>query len=235
VRRLITGAAIIALLFLQVGWIGSWSRLVKRGNEHYRSGDYNAALETYRSAVNARDDALAQYNFGAALYKIKQYEQAANAFRRALDAKDAQLRAQAYYNLGNTHIQLNDLEGAVGAYKSALRLNPNHQNAKYNLELALERLAQQQALKNQSGSNNQEQQQEQGGQDNFRQPQQNQNASEQNQLQEAEQTQSETQQEEISKEDAIRLLDALKDDEKEIQKKVLRKRFTQSQRPEKDW
>ena len=40
---------------------------------------------------------------------------------------------------------------------------------------------------------------------------------------------------EMSKEDAIRLLETVKDDEKEIQKKILQKRFSRRQRHEKDW
>ena len=252
---------LILSLFL-IGWIGGWSQAIKRGNVHYKAEAYDAALEAYQSAAKDRpEDAIARYNLGAALYQKKQFEEAADEFRRSLDASDPIYRAQGYYNLGNAQIQLNDIEGAIRSYKSALRLNPADLDTKHNLELALERL-EQESQQNRSASGNedkdrqkqdqQQQNQEQGDrneqapdqqdQENpseSKQQQQNQGSSEQESTSEESPPQLEqgaTQQPiEMSKEDAIRLLEAVKDNEKEIQKKLLQKRFSRRQRSEKDW
>ena len=227
---------LILPLFL-IGWIGSWSQAIKRGNTHYKAEEYDAALEAYQSAVIERpEDAISHYNLGTALYQKKQFEQAADEFRRSLDAVYPSYRARGYYNLGNAQIQLNDIEGAIRSYKSVLRLNPADLDAKHNLELALEEL-EQKSQQNQSKSGEEDgDQQEQPPQD---QQQRNRESSEGESTSEASPTQPEhgsmPQPVEMSKEDAIRLLETVKDDEKEIQKRILQKRFSRRQRHEKDW
>ncbi len=254
---------LILSLFL-IGWIGSWSQAIKRGNVHYKAGAYDAALEAYQSAAKDRpEDAVSHYNLGTALYQKKQFEKAADEFRRSLDKADPIRRAQGYYNLGNAQAQLNDIEGAIRSYKSALRLNPTDLDGKHNLELALEKLEQKsQQNQNQSepepgGKDQQEQTPQQQNQDQrnsderesnrqdrenpaeSEQRQQNQESSDQKSTSEASPPQPEQesiqQPVEMSKEDAIRLLEAVKDNEKEIQKKILQKRFSRRKRPEKDW
>ena len=251
---------LILPLFL-IGWIGGWSQAIKRGNAHYKVEAYDAALEAYQLAAEDRpEDAIARYNLGTALYQKKQFEKAADEFRRSLDAADSVHRAQGYYNLGNAQVQLNDIEGAIRSYKSALRLNPADLDAKHNLELALEKLQQesqqnrsesgdedkdqqeqdqQQQNQDQQDSDEQEPNQQDQGNPSESEQQQNQESSEQEATSEESSPQPEqgsTQQPvEMSEEDAIRLLEAIKDNEKEIQKKLLQKRFSRRQRSEKDW
>ena len=224
---------LVLTLFL-IGWIGGWSQAIKRGNAHYKTEAYDAALEAYQSAAENRpEDAISHYNLGTVLYQKERFEKAADEFRRSLDAADPVRRAQGYYNLGNTQVQLNDIEGAIRSYKSALRLNPADLDAKHNLELVLEKLEQ----------NSQQNQSESGDDDKDRreqdQQQQNQESSEQEVASEESPPQPEQQSTqhpvEMSKEDAIRLLEAVKDNEKEIQKKILQKRFSRRRRSEKDW
>ena len=250
---------LILPLFL-IGWIGGWSQAIKRGNAHYQAKAYDAALEAYQSAAKDRpEDAIIRYNLGTALYQKKQFEEAADEFRRSLDASDSVHRAQGYYNLGNAQIQLSDIEGAIRSYKSALRLNPADLDVKHNLELALEKLEQKsqqnrsesgdegkdhqtqdQQRQNQDQQDKDEQEPDQQDQENpSESEQQNQESSEQEATSEESPSQPQqgaTQQSvEMSEEDAIRLLEAIKDNEKEIQKKILRKRFSRRQRSEKDW
>ena len=224
---------LVLTLFL-IGWIGGWSQAIKRGNAHYKTEAYDAALEAYQSAAENRpEDAISHYNLGTVLYQKERFEKAADEFRRSLDAADPVRRAQGYYNLGNAQVQLNDIEGAIRSYKSALRLNPADLDAKHNLELVLEKLEQ----------NSQQNQSESGDDDKDRreqdQQQQNQESSEQEVASEESPPRPEQQSTqhpvEMSKEDAIRLLEAVKDNEKEIQKKILQKRFSRRQRSEKDW
>ena len=251
---------LILPIFL-IGWIGGWSQAIKRGNTHYKAEAYDAALEAYQSAAKDRpEDAISRYNLGTALYQKEQFEEASDEFRRSLDASDPIHRAQGYYNLGNAQVQLNDIERAIRSYKSALRLNPADLDAKHNLELALERL-EQKSQQNRSesgdeGKDQQEQDQQQQNQDqgdrneqetdqqdqenpSESEQQQNQGSSEQESASEESPPQPEqesTQQPvEMSKEDAIRLLETVKNNEKEIQKKLLQKRFSRRQRSEKDW
>ena len=248
---------LILPLFL-IGWIGSWFQAIKRGNAHYQAEAYDAALEAYQSAARDRPEAaISRYNLGTALYQKKQFERAADEFRRSLDASDPIYRAQGYYNLGNAQVQLNDIEGAIRSYKSALRLNPGDLDAKHNLELALEKL-EQQSQQNRSESGDEAEDRQEPNQQQQNQDQQDKNEQEPNQQDQENPSESEQQQPnqesaereatseesppqleqqpiEMSKEDAIRLLETVKDNEKEIQKKLLHKRFSRRQRSEKDW
>lgn len=259
--RLVRYVVLVLPLFL-IGWIGSWSQAIKRGNTHYEAEAYDAALDAYQSAVENRpEDPISRYNLGTVLYQKKQFEKASDEFRRSLDAESPIYQAQGYYNLGNAQVQLNDIEGAIRSYKSALRLNSGDLDAKHNLELALEKLEQEsQQDQSESGEEDGDQQdQDQQGQNQdpqdadekesdpqdekdpseSEQQEQSQESSEQESTSEESPSQSvqeSTQQPvEMSKEDAIRLLEALKDNEKEIQKKILQKRFSRRQRSEKDW
>ena len=247
---------LLILLPLLIGWIGSWSQAIKRGNIHYKAGAYDAALEAYQSAATDRpEDAISHYNLGAALYQKKQFEKAADEFRRSLDAVDPIYRAQGYYNLGNAQVQLNDIEGAIRSYTSALRLNSTDLDAKHNLELALEKLEQKsQQNQSESGKEDKDQQEQKSQQQNRDEQEPNQqdreNPAESEQQQNKEASEGEDTTEEsspqseqesmqqparMSQEDAIRLLEVVKDNEKEIQKKLLQKRFSSRRRPKKDW
>jgi len=88
------------------------------------------------------------YNAGNALYQMHRYQEAARRFRQAA-AGPASLRQRSYFNLGNSLVRAAEgardrrplLERGVAAYEAALRLEPADSAAKWNLELALRRLA----------------------------------------------------------------------------------------------
>lgn len=214
-----------------LGWIGSWSRLIKSGNEHYTTGRYDAALKAYQLATEQRpDNAIARYNLGTALYQKERFDKAADAFRYSLVAKDSMLRAQGYYNLGNAQFQLGDSRGAIRSYTSALRLNPTDIDAKYNLELAFEKLKQQQARQQKRFGPEQRRKQ-----DAETQQQNTPNSERKAPNAGAKAAVPQPMPQPMSKEDAIRLLETFSDDEKQLWEKLLRKRSASHHKPEKDW
>ena len=235
--------AIVILSFCLIGWIGDGSRLIHRGNEHYTAGEYDAAVQAYQAVLAQRPkDAIAHYNLGTALYKKKQFDEAANAFRSSLNGSDAILQAKGYYNLGNAQFQLGHLHGAIRSYKSALRLNPTDQDAKYNLELGLEKLAGQQGQSNNQGSDadNQDNQpphqsEGEGGGRNADESEPESMTTPSEAAPPSPEENTMPQRDKMSKEEAIRLLEAFNYDDKKIQQRLLRKRFARRQKPEKDW
>jgi tetratricopeptide (TPR) repeat protein len=152
---------------------------------------------------------------------------------------DPKLEASAHYNLANTYFRMQDYQKAITGYQEALSLNPDDMDAKFNLELSRKMLKEQ--IKPQQ-SGNQQQQQQQNQQNDQDQNDQNQNQDqsqqqEQNQNDQNEQQQSKSQKQDdkkMSKEDAERILNALKDDEKDIQKKIQRE-ISASGYVGKDW
>jgi tetratricopeptide (TPR) repeat protein len=84
------------------------------------------------------------YNLGVANYREKAYEQAVASFSRAAsETHSSRLKEKAFYDLGNSYFRLEDYRNAISSYEDALKIDPNDEDAKYNLELAKKKLADQ--------------------------------------------------------------------------------------------
>ncbi|MBI4497930.1 MAG: tetratricopeptide repeat protein [Chloroflexi bacterium] len=117
-------------------------RLNEQGNGAYYARRYDQALEWYRQAqVTAPDHPELNINAGSALHQQGEFERAGREVRRALSAPDARLRARAHFTLGNNFFRMGQLPEALEEYKWALRLDPTDQDAKYNLEYVLRQLS----------------------------------------------------------------------------------------------
>ncbi len=112
--------------------------------------------ETPRGLFNAGTGRLGAGAPGAALPLLTRAAEAA-----AKDPLAQALQPEVLYNLGNAYLAAGDASNAVESYQAALRLQPNHQAAKHNLELALEE--QRKNEQEQQQQNDQQQQQNQGG------------------------------------------------------------------------
>lgn len=94
------------------------------------------------------EDPLVRYNAGTGrmLTGGRGATTELEAATAALDARDApprELAADTWYNLGTARLATRDKAGAVAALKEALRRRPNDEDAKFNLELALDELERQ--------------------------------------------------------------------------------------------
>jgi Ca-activated chloride channel family protein len=119
------------------------------GNRAYRKGDYARAAERYRAVMARRGaDPRLSYNLGTALLRLGESELAYERLSESLDARSPELRARAFYNLGNSLIgrsggeNAGDLRAAMAAYRRSLLLDPTRDEARWNLELASHRLEQ---------------------------------------------------------------------------------------------
>jgi len=218
--------------------------LVKTGNESYEEGRFADAEAEYKKAL-LKDpiSASATFNVGDAYYKQQRFDEAARAFQTfAMMNKDAESSSRAFYSIGNILFKQDKFQESIEAYKQALRLNPNDGDARYNLELAKEKLKQQQQQQKNQQKKDQQQKQDQQQQQQNQNQQQKQDQQQQQQQQNQQQNQQQqpqpqpqvAQQNKIPKEQADRILDALRNSEKEIQKQ-LRKREGTRIRTEKDW
>lgn len=109
------------------------------GNEYYRLAQYEAAEKQYRAALSIdAANTTAQYNLASALYQQKKYTEASELFRRLGETGiDKSTKAASYYNEGVTYSKQKELEKSIDAYKSALRQDPDDQQARENLQKAL--------------------------------------------------------------------------------------------------
>jgi tetratricopeptide (TPR) repeat protein len=123
-------------------------------NARYRRGDVRPAAEAYARAVEGGDtSAVARYNLGTALLRLRAFDEARPHLEAAVPGAGRVLRERAHYNLGNTELEpafadtskseerKARLRRAVAHYKRALLLDPTDGDAKWNLELAQRLLA----------------------------------------------------------------------------------------------
>ncbi|MEW5978192.1 MAG: tetratricopeptide repeat protein [Acidobacteriota bacterium] len=132
-------------------WRDHASSKNEQGNRLYEQQDYDGALQAYVEAqVDRRHQQVLSYNLANALYRMKKYPEAIKELDKVVSLNDSKLKQQAYYNLGNGFFQTGQFQQAVEAYVKALELNPDDQEAKYNLELALKKLQENPKQKEQS-------------------------------------------------------------------------------------
>lgn len=211
--------------------------LVNEGVELYHEKKFSDAEVNFKKgAENDPENFEARFNLGDAYYKQQRYDEALKSFQTALaNARNDNEKAKIYHNIGNSFLKSQKIKESIGAYKEALKLNPNDPETKYNLSYALNMLKNQNQQKNKNNQDQNEQNKEQSDQDKQDQQNKNQQQQKQDEQKQQEQPQQQKQKEqEMNKREAERILDALKDNEKELQKQ-LRKIKGQRVKTEKDW
>ncbi len=95
------------------------------------------------------------------MYGQENYEESGKIFNELGEtAKTPDAKSGSWYNLGNTLMSQQKYKESIEAYKKALRVNPDDQDAKYNLEYARKMLSnQQQQQQNQDQNQDQDQDQ----------------------------------------------------------------------------
>ncbi len=128
-------------------WDSLWLRDDQRALRELESGNTETAAALFRDPAWK----------GAAQYRNGQFD----STLESLDALDDQL---SLYNKGNALARLGQYEKAIEKYDEVLRLEPDHEDARYNKELLekeLEKQQQQQSGQNQDDQQDQDQEQEQ--------------------------------------------------------------------------
>ncbi len=127
---LVPGLALAMLLppdpALALSWDGLWQRPDQRAARALDGGDPQAAAAAFRDPAWR----------AAAHYRAGDYIQ-------ALEALEGQDGPESDYNRGNALARLGELDAAIAAYQRTLEMEPDHADARANLEL-LERLKQEQ-------------------------------------------------------------------------------------------
>ena len=138
-------AVFLVLFALILAACTSEAQLLQEGNESFADGAYDEAAQAYVEAQQVAPE-LAEpvYNQANTQYRQEGLAEAERLLQEALQTADSTLAQSAYYNLGNVHFNNQNWEGAIGAYQEALRLNPADEDARHNLELAMQQLQQQQ-------------------------------------------------------------------------------------------
>jgi Ca-activated chloride channel family protein len=239
-------------------WGDSFSSLNKKGNRAYKQGqeltqegEKNRAVEAWEDALRYYRDAEIErpenpelsYNIGNVTYQQEKYEDALERYFRALNSDEVEHQAWTYYNLGNSLYRSGKYPEAIQAYQKCLELTPEDEDAKFNLEFVRKKMKEMldKEAQRQQQQQQQQQQSEQQQEQQQQEEQQTQEDQQQGQQPEDEQKQQEQRREQfqpkegMTEEDAERILNALKDDEKELLKKQQRAPRGKGRRGGKDW
>ena len=158
-------------------WQSLWHTRDQRGQQAFQQQQYQQAAEQF-----SNPDWRA-----AAQYKAGQFQEAAETL------KDTRT-ADGHYNRGNALAKAGQLQEAIQAYQAALKLDPNHADAKHNKELLEKQQQEQQQQQNQDKqSSEQSSEKDQQDQQNGQSEQQKQDENK-DQAQQREQNQSQQQQ-----------------------------------------
>ena len=212
------------LLTISTAFAQQENKYIRQGNRLYKEERYVDAQNQYLKALEENSESFkGAFNLGDALYKQEKYEEAATHFQVLAEASaDKPEKAKAYHNLGNSLLMQQKLEESIAAYKKALKNNPLDDETRYNLSYAMEKLKQQQQQQQ-----NQEKQQEDKKEEDKKEEKQDE--------QKQDQQQPEPRKDQLSKEEAQRLLDAMQNEEKNVQEKLNKKRVGVKADIEKDW
>ena len=204
---------------------------LRSGNKLYNDSLFIKAEVDYRKALELNPKSTdAMFNLANALLMQQKTKEAMEQYESVSKIeKDKEKLAQIYHNMGVILQSSKQLPQCIEAYKESLRNNPKDDETRYNLALAQKQLKdQQQDQQNQD----QQQQQEQ------KEDKQDQNKDQQEQDQKDQQQNQQQQQQnknEMSKENAQQLLNAVMQDEKNVQDKVKKQIQIQGKKLEKDW
>ena len=218
----------ITLLFLLVA-SSAFAQKTERdylrsGNKLYNDSLFIKAEVDYRKALEINPKSTdAMFNLGNSLLMQQ----------KAKEAMDKDKLAQIYHNMGVILQSSKQYPQCIEAYKESLRNNPKDDETRYNLALAQKLLKDQQQNQDQNQDKNQDQKQDQKDDK----KDQNKNQQEQDKKDQQNQNQQQQQQnkDEMSKENAQQLLNAVMQDEKNVQDKVKKQLQIQGKKLDKDW
>ncbi|HXM33116.1 MAG TPA: VWA domain-containing protein [Chthoniobacterales bacterium] len=142
-RAPVLATAALVFLFANISFAAS------PGLDAYRQDKYSEAYQEFEKTLKEHPGTHAtdkiQFDAGAAAYKMGDYDKALEWFSQALLSKDKSLQEKSHYNIGRTLEEradraktnekaLTELGNAQSHYEEALKLDPNDERAKANLE-----------------------------------------------------------------------------------------------------
>jgi tetratricopeptide (TPR) repeat protein len=217
--------------------------IIKEGNKAYTDKKYDVAEKSYiDAATQGGDPFVSKFNLGDALYRQERFAEAEAQFKSLPDlTTDAERKAKAYHNLGNSYLKQKKYAESVEAYKQSLRNRPSDADTKYNLAYAKRMLQQQQQQQNQDQNKDQQKQdqnkeQQKQNQQQDKKDQQDKQDQQQDKQDDKKGEQQQPRPDQMSKKDAERMLDAMNKDEQDIRERMEKQRAKVQKVPmEKDW
>jgi tetratricopeptide (TPR) repeat protein len=207
-------------------------KYIRQGNREYLKANFEQSELDYRRALDQKPNSeKATFNLGDALYRSGKFKEAGTEFEKVSSTStEKKPSAESNFNLGNSLLKAGALEESIEAFKQSLIIDPANHQAKYNLAYAQDQLKQkeQQEDENKEEGDNQDNKNEEEGSD--KQDENNKDGDDNKQQKNSEdqnpdeksndQKQDQSDENRMTKEDAERLLQALANNEQEVQERV---------------
>jgi tetratricopeptide (TPR) repeat protein len=245
---------IIAASFISVN-AQSLRGLNNDGVDLYNKKKFQDAEVNFKKGIEKDSNSFyPHYNLGDSYYKQGKFDEAMKSFEKsASKSLGKEDKSKAFYNMGNTFVKQEKYKEAIESFKKSLKLNPKDKDAKYNLSYAIQKLKDQQNNQNKNNQNkndknkdnkdNKKDQNKDNKNNNDKNKDQNKdnkdqnkdkNKNDDNKNQNNKGQQPKPDQSKMTKPEAERILDAIKNNEKDLQKQ-LRKKAGAPVKTDKDW
>jgi len=220
------GGAIIGVLLMGASLTSSaqtqnGDAQIRSGNRYYKKKQLDQAQQQYEEAARkAPENPTANYNLGNAQFRKNNYADAANSYNNSVEhaGDDKTMQERGLYNKGVALIKQKKLQESIEAWKKALRLDANDEDARENLQKALMQLKQQQQQQQQEKKKEEKKDKKDEKKDQQEQPQQ-----------------PKPQPSRLNKQQVEQYLKTLQQKEKEIQDKMNQSKVKAPSQPDKDW
>ncbi len=190
------------------------NKTIRTGNKYYKEGKYDKAVPEYEKAIAQNpDNPVSHYNLGNVQFRKDDFTGSEKNFEAAAAvATTNDFKQKSLYNKGVALSKQKKLQESIDAYKKSLRLNPQDQDTRFNLEKALAEQKKQNESKDQKEQQQKDQKKQQKKQEPKPQPKQN-----------------------LDKKKIEQFLKSLEQKEQEVQRKMQQNRTRAASQPEKDW
>ena len=207
---------------------------IRQGVKLYEDSSYVEAEQKFRNALQKDQDSfVSSFNLADAIYKQENYEKSESLFKALTEkAETKKEKSMSYHNFGNSLFKQKKIKESVEAYKNALRNNPSDIESKYNLSLA------QKLLKKQKENKEDKKEDDKKEEEKEEEKKEEEEKEEEENKEPQDQQKPETPQDpnEMTEEEAQQMLDALEQQEKELQEDLQKKkRKAVNLKIEKDW
>ena len=150
-KKLLILASLISLL----AWLDPFQEEVEKGNDKFQNKKFSESKNHYdkaeKYAPNNKEKSKLAFNKGTADYMAEDYDSAIANFKKSLQSEDKDIQKKAFLNMGNAYVKKGDTKEAINSYINALKIDPNYDKVKKNIEYLL-------AKKQQQEQQNQDQQ-----------------------------------------------------------------------------
>lgn len=228
-------------------------KYIRDGNKNFSDSSFVKSEINYKKSLEINPDYdAAIFNLSNSLQKQKRFDESEEYLKKIIgNSNDSSIISDSYYNLGNNMLQQQKINEAIDAYKNCLRINPEDEEARYNLTKSLSLLNQNNNNSDESQDKNNDSDDKKENQDSGQTDGDNKKENEEqndadNKSSDSDEKKSENDSEQssqpsnekqntLSKDEIKRMLEALDREEKKVQDKMKKINASQPKKLEKDW